>query len=103
MKNVEKIGEEREWEGRDKNVSREKLEKIEREKQAEKRRGEIMKSRYNGWYKVIRVERIPYYMQKGWTEDRVKRIARFRLGNQIKERKYWLKEKEEECRLCGED
>lgn len=31
------------------------------------------------------------------------RIARFRLKNEIRKKRYWEKEKEKECRLCGRE
>lgn len=40
-------------------------------------------------------------MKKGWGESRCRRIARFRLGNEMREGKYWGEVRERECRLCG--
>lgn len=42
-------------------------------------------------------------MKKGWGESRWKKIARFRLGNEVGERKYWEEEERRRCRLCGEE
>lgn len=30
-----------------------------------------------------------------------RKVARFRIGNEMKEGKYWEAEKEKICRLCG--
>lgn len=30
-----------------------------------------------------------------------KKVARFRLGNEVREGRYWEEEKEKMCRLCG--
>lgn len=48
-------------------------------------------------------EGIPKYMKEGWEESRWKRIIRFRLGNEMRERLYWEKEKKRLCRLCGSE
>jgi len=40
-------------------------------------------------------------LKKGWGENRWRRIARFRLGNEVKEGRYWEEEDKKVCRLCG--
>lgn len=37
---------------------------------------------------------MPGYLKKGWGESRWQRIVKFRLGDGIKEGKYWRKRKE---------
>jgi len=37
---------------------------------------------------VIKGKGIPEYLKKGWKERRWARVARFRLGNEVGERKY---------------
>jgi len=44
---------------------------------------------------------VPGYLKKGWGEGRWSRVARFRLGNEVQERKYWEEEGKKMCRLCG--
>lgn len=61
----------------------------------------IGKSRYNRWYKEVKGEGIPGYLKKGWGESRWNRVARFRKGNEMGERKYWEDREGRECRLCG--
>ncbi|KYN29873.1 hypothetical protein ALC57_00672 [Trachymyrmex cornetzi] len=34
-------------------------------------------------------------------EERWRRVAKFRLGNEVKEGRYWEEEEERKCRLCG--
>lgn len=63
-------------------------EKRGKEMQMEERWGKIRESRYNKWYQWINGEGIPEYLKKGKRERRCRRIARFRLGNEVKERKY---------------
>ncbi|EZA52484.1 hypothetical protein X777_08600 [Ooceraea biroi] len=60
-----------------------------------------MGSNYNKWYKIVKGEGIPGYLKKGWGESRWKRVARFRLGNEVKEGRYWEGEEKKRCRLCG--
>jgi len=57
--------------------------------------------RYNKWYKEVKDRGIPGYLKKGWGESRWSRVARFRLGNEVKERKHWKEEERKICRLCG--
>lgn len=42
-------------------------------------------------------------MKKEWKESRWQRIARFRLGNEMRESRYWEEEEEKKrkCRLCN--
>jgi len=42
----------------------------------------------------------PGYLKKGWTENRWMRKARYRLGEKIKEGRYWEKEENRLCRMC---
>lgn len=42
-------------------------------------------------------------MKKGWAEKRWRRIIRFRLGNEMKERVYWEVEEKRRCRICGNE
>lgn len=79
------------------------IEEREKEIQKEERKTKIENSKYNKWYKVIRGEGIPAYLKKGWTEKRWSRITRFRLGNEIKESRYWEKEENRKCRICEEE
>lgn len=44
---------------------------------------------------------MPRYLKKGWREERWKRVARYRLENKMREGRYWEKEKDRECRVCG--
>jgi len=50
-----------------------------------------------GGYKVIRhwKEGIPEYLKKGREERSWSRIARFRLGNEVREGLYWEEEEKE--------
>lgn len=49
----------------------------------------------------MKTEEILAYLRKGWGESRWKRVVRFRLGNKMRKGRYWEKEEEKECRLCG--
>lgn len=44
---------------------------------------------------------VPRYLQERGKEERMIRVARFRLGSEMKEGRYWEKEERRKCRLCG--
>lgn len=44
---------------------------------------------------------MPGYLKKGWGESRWQTIVKFRLGDGIKEGKYWEEEEGRKCRICG--
>lgn len=71
-----------------------------REIQTQERAERILRSRSNRWYRELRTIRIPRYLKKRGKEERMMRVARFRLGNEIKEGRYWETEKKRRCRLC---
>lgn len=76
-------------------------ERKDRERQRPERWKKIRESRYNSWYKEVKEEGIPGSLKKGWGESRWKRVARYRLGNEVKRRWYWEEEDKRLCRLCG--
>ncbi|XP_071572354.1 uncharacterized protein [Temnothorax nylanderi] len=84
-------------------LEEEELEKKEKEKDRQERMEKITKSKYNRWYKNIRKEGIPDYLKKGWEEARWSRVARFRLGNEVREGLYWGEEEDRRCRMCGRE
>nr|XP_046472570.1 uncharacterized protein LOC124214348 [Neodiprion pinetum] len=61
------------------------IEEREREEQRKERWKKIGKSRYNRWYRLVKGEGIPAYLGKGLGESRWTRVARFRLGSEMKE------------------
>lgn len=65
------------------------MEKKEREKQRKERWEKIKGSQYNTWYKEVKREGIPGYLKKGWGESRWRRVARFRLGSEMREAWFW--------------
>jgi len=109
-KERERFGEERgivmselgeEWED---GINRcEEWEKGERERQERERWERIKESKYNRWYKWVKEIGVPGYLKKGWGESRWRRIARFRLGCEIRESNYWEEEGKKVCRLCGSE
>ncbi|KYN14632.1 hypothetical protein ALC57_13162 [Trachymyrmex cornetzi] len=58
---------------------------------------ESLQERYLRW--VLGVERTPGYLVR--EELQREKVARFRLGNEVKEGRYWEEEEERKCRLCG--
>ncbi|KMQ82861.1 hypothetical protein RF55_21640 [Lasius niger] len=75
----------------------EKKMKMQREERWEK----IEKSRSNRWYQVIKGKGIPKYLKNGWGETRWQRIARFRIGDGVREGRFWEREEKKKCRICG--
>ncbi|KYN14427.1 hypothetical protein ALC57_13379, partial [Trachymyrmex cornetzi] len=75
------------------------LQERDREMQRVERWEKIRVSRYNRWYGWIKGEGLPKYLSKGWGEGRRRMVARFRLGNEVKEGRYW-EEEERKYRLC---
>jgi len=65
------------------------VEEMDRRKQREERWEKIRESRYNKWYMRVRSEGIPEYLKKGWTESRWRRVARYRMGEGVREGWYW--------------
>jgi len=44
---------------------------------------------------------MPGYLKREWGESRWQRVAKFRLGSEVKEKRYWEDGKERLCRVCG--
>ncbi|KYN13488.1 hypothetical protein ALC57_14334 [Trachymyrmex cornetzi] len=84
-------------------VNFEEIQERDRKMQRVERWENIRDSRYNRWYRWIKGEGLPKYLSKGWGERRWRRVARFRfrLGDEMKEGRYWEEEEERKCRLCG--
>ena len=64
------------------------LVKRDREVQAQERIGRILNSRWNKWYREIRTLGLPRYLKEKGKETRMIRVARFRLGNEMREGRY---------------
>ena len=75
-------------------IKYEEIEKRDREQQVIERWGKIEESKYSKWYKVVKKKGLPKYLEKGWGQRRWTRIARFRLGNEVK--MYVLRKKGEQ-------
>ena len=63
----------------------------------------INESRYNKHYKKIASDRLPEYLINKNGSENMSVLARVRCGNFANENKYWLKENERLCKLCGKD
>ncbi|XP_043276027.1 uncharacterized protein [Venturia canescens] len=87
---------ERRWQSGD--MKRENIVREERVRQEEGRWERIIKSRSNRDYKFVKERGIPRYLKKGWKEERWGRVARFRLGDEM--RAYWEQREGRECRMC---
>lgn len=60
----------------------------------------INESNYNRWYKIVQGTGTPVYLKKGWGESRWRRVIRYRLGNKMREGRYWKEKQKRQCRLC---
>ena len=80
----------------------EELVERERRTQEEERWRKIGEGKYNKWYGRVKGVGVPGYLKKGWGEDRWRRIARFRLGNEMRGGRYWEEEEKRSCRVCGQ-
>ena len=60
----------------------------------------IENSRFNPFYKLIKSEKVPKYLDKGWSKGRQKDMANFQIGTAWKGSEYWRKEEERICRVC---
>lgn len=83
-----------------KEIEHEEEEKIDKGIQKKERWKRILSSKYNKWYKFIKEEGMPGYLKKKWNASRMRGIVRYRLGNEVKEGRYWMTEEERKCRLC---
>ena len=72
------------------------VERKDREKQEREMEERLREARYNKVYREVRVEGIPIYLKKGWKEER------WRVGNELKEARYWEEEKKGSVGSAGE-
>jgi len=91
----------REWKGkRERNeIEFEEIDNRDKERQREERWERISNAKFNKWYGWIKGEGIPEYLKR--VGGKWKRVARFRLGNETLEERYWEDEEKRMCRLCG--
>ncbi|EZA50300.1 hypothetical protein X777_11286 [Ooceraea biroi] len=50
---------------------------------------------------MVRVEGVPKYLKRRWKEEKRNRVARYRLGNEMRRGRYWEREEDRKCRSCG--
>lgn len=88
------------------------IERRERKMQRKERWERIRKSQHNRWYKEVKGIGIPSYLKRSWRESRWRRVARFRLGSEMREAWYWEEEeksvecvegKEKHGSICGKN
>jgi len=51
------------------------------------------------WYKEIRTMETPRYLRERRKEERMIRVARFRLRNKMREGKYWEEKEKKRCKI----
>jgi hypothetical protein len=80
------------------------LSERDRDTDKQERRKRIRESRYNREYERCVTEDVPVYLGKESAKER-KMMARFRCGNEERENRYWMEEREtieHMCRGCAE-
>ncbi|XP_051167789.1 uncharacterized protein LOC127285695 [Leptopilina boulardi] len=92
----EALEEGREWGGRKKEEVKGWI-----RKDREERWERILGSKYNRWYKMVRGDGRPEYLEKVRKCGKWNRVCRFRMGEGMRECKYWMDEERKECRVCG--
>ncbi|XP_024874756.1 uncharacterized protein LOC112456453 [Temnothorax curvispinosus] len=60
-------------------------------------------ARYNKRYRRIKVAGLPEYLRRKGESGSHKRKARARCGNEKLKNKYWLREEERNCNVCGRE
>lgn len=80
--------------------SLDEMERRDRDIQLQERGRKIRESRYNVWYREIAESRRPEYLERRGKEKSMIRIARFRLGNEMRSARYWETEEMKHCRIC---
>jgi len=86
------------YSGKEEGKAREVVEQKDKEIQQQERFERIQK--WNRWYKEIGTMGTLRYLREKWKEERMIRV-RFRLGNEMREGKYWEDEEKRRCRICG--
>ncbi|KYN08221.1 hypothetical protein ALC62_00796 [Cyphomyrmex costatus] len=69
--------------------------------QKQEREDKMRSSKYNESYVRIKTEAVPKYLREGGKDKRMIRIARFRMGNEMRRGRYWEDEERRVCRVCG--
>lgn len=59
--------------------------------QREEREEKIREAKYNKWYKIVKEEQVPEYIREDKKEEKWRRIARFRMGNVMREGRYCVR------------
>ena len=80
---------------------RTELELRDKEIQEQEIEGRIRGGRFNGWFKEVRVGGLPRYLKKKGKEEKKIRVARYRLGNEMRGERYWMGGDANRCRICG--
>ena len=68
-------------------------------RQGRERWRKLVESKYNSWYRVFKEEGEPEYLKKMKKERKWKRMVRCRMGEGVRECRYWMEEEENECRV----
>lgn len=74
---------------------------VERRRQDAERWRKVVEAKRNKEYKFVKGREVPGYLKKGWEEGSWQRMARFRLGEEMRGTLYWEVEEKRLCRECG--
>lgn len=56
---------------------------------------------YDRVYREIKVEGVPMYLRGNIKENESNRIARYRLGYEMRGERYWMEENKRVSKICG--
>lgn len=71
-----------------------------REREEKERWQKIIESRYNEKYIEVIVGKTPAYLEGNRKKEEVRTIARFRVGNEERNNKFWEEDEKKKCRIC---
>lgn len=74
---------------------------MERRRQDEERWKKVVEAKGNKEYKFVKGRGVPGYLKKGWEEGRWQRMARFKMGEEMKGTLYREVVEKRLCRKCG--
>ena len=81
-------GESREWR---------EIEEEMKSRQGRERWRKVVELKYNSWYRVVKEEGEPEYLKKMKNENKWNRMVRFRMGEGVRECRYWMEKEENVC------
>ena len=79
---------------------RSELEQRDKELQEQKKKKRLRERKFNWWYRVVRTAGVARYLAEQGKEKMI-RVSRYRVRNEMRGERYWLEEGKNVCRVCG--